>query len=147
MNELVIRAYNVGFGDAILVSIPDRNSQTGKETIRSILIDVGNVAAGTGSGHKVFEQVVKDILNRLEGKNVDLYVMTHEHYDHVTGLYDAFDKYGLRIGIDYAWLTASSAPGYYTRHALARRRKNLIDMHFKSIGQNLSATGATGMSA
>lgn len=147
MSDLVVRAYNVGFGDAIFVTVPDRDGQTGKETVRSILIDVGNVAVGTGSGHKVFERVARDILTRMKDRNVDLYVMTHEHYDHVTGLYDAFNRYGLRVPIDYAWLTASSAPGYHARHAAARRRRDLIDTHYAAIGRHLAATKAPGMNA
>jgi beta-lactamase superfamily II metal-dependent hydrolase len=147
MSDLVVRAYNVGFGDAMFVTVPDRDAQTGKETVHSILIDVGNIAVGTGSGHKVFERVVKDVLARLGDRNVDLYVMTHEHYDHVTGLYDAFHRYGLRVGIDYAWLTASSAPGYHSRHAAARQRRDLINMQYAAIGRHLSATSAPGLSA
>lgn len=41
-DELLVRIYNVRFGDAILVIVPDRDPQTGKTTRRRILIDVGN---------------------------------------------------------------------------------------------------------
>ncbi len=145
MSKIIVRAYNVGFGDAILVTIPDKNQRTGKETIRSILIDVGNLAAGAGSGHTVFEKVIKDIKRILGDRNVDLYIMTHEHYDHVTGLYDAFNRYHLSVGIDYAWLTASSADGYYRRRQAALRRKKLLEAHYRGIKRHLSATEESGI--
>jgi len=140
MNRLVVRAYNVGFGEAILVTVPDKSNKTGKETIRHILFDVGNLAVGAGSGYRVFEPVVKDILKRIGRKSVDLYIMTHEHYDHVTGLYDAHKRYGLGVNLDYAWLTASSATGYYARHPAARRRRDLIDAHYRGVVRYLATT-------
>ena len=43
MDTLRVRAYNVRFGDALLVTVPDRDPATGTTTTRNILIDVGNV--------------------------------------------------------------------------------------------------------
>lgn len=125
MSALVVRAYNVLFGDAILVTVPDRDPRTRREVTRSILIDVGNVLTGTGGGDAVFEPVVRDIRKRLAGRNVDLYVMTHEHLDHVQGLLHASVSSGLNVAAEYAWLTASAKPGYYKRHPEARKRLEL----------------------
>src|SRR5262245_27379499 len=95
-DKLTVRGYNVRFGDASLSTIPDRDPHTGITTARRILIDVGNAprVAGTGEGgdDAVFEPVVTDILNELDGKPLDLYVMTHEHLDHVQGLFFAATK-------------------------------------------------------
>ena len=90
MSDLVVRAYNVGFGDAVLVSIPER-SASGRETTRHILFDVGNLLTGAKNADEVFEGVVRDIIDRTGGE-VDLYVMTHEHLDHVQGLLSAARK-------------------------------------------------------
>ena len=93
---LRVRVYNVRFGDAILVTVPDRDPKTKKTTTRRILIDVGNApkVAGTGEGgdDAVFEPVLADILGELDGQPLDLYVMTHEHLDHVQGLFYAATK-------------------------------------------------------
>jgi hypothetical protein len=117
--------YNVLFGDAILVSVPERDSAGGTVT-RHILIDVGNVT-GKGGDDDVFEPVIRDVLALLGGQPLDLYVMTHEHMDHVQGLLYAADQLVLdlknKLDVQYAWLTASSDPDYYNAHPDAKKRK------------------------
>jgi len=120
MSDLVVRAYNVGFGDAVLVSIPEADSR-GRETVRHLLIDVGNLLAGAANTDEVFLAVVEDIARLTDGE-VDLYVMTHEHLDHVQGLLAAAQR-GVRLGAAYAWLTGSADPGYYARHRDARKQR------------------------
>jgi glyoxylase-like metal-dependent hydrolase (beta-lactamase superfamily II) len=128
MDNLRVRVYNVRFGDAILISIPDR-SPIGKTTLRHILIDVGNSASGAGGEPDCFVPVVENILGELDGKGLDLYIMTHEHFDHVKGLLYANNHAYAgalrgRLGVQHAWLTASSAPDYYDQHnrRLSHRR-------------------------
>lgn len=124
MSELVVRAYNVGFGDAVLVSIPESDG-AGAETTRHLLFDVGNLLAGTKNTNEVFDTVVQAII-QLTGGEVDLYVMTHEHLDHVQGLLDASRK-GLKLTAKYAWLTGSAHPHYYETHEDARKRRLEMD--------------------
>jgi beta-lactamase superfamily II metal-dependent hydrolase len=118
MSELVVRAYNVLFGDALLVSIPERDDD-GTEATRTLLIDVGNLLA---NDNDVFTDVVKDIAEQTGGV-VDLYVMTHEHMDHVQGLLAAANA-GVVLSARYAWLTGSAAPDYYEKHQDAKEKKN-----------------------
>ena len=66
MSDLVVRAYNVGFGDAILVSVPEATGDNTEET-RHLLIDVGNLLAGEGNQDEVFTGVVADIAERTGG--------------------------------------------------------------------------------
>lgn len=148
---LKIRMYNVRFGDAVLVTVPDRDPATGKTTTRRILIDVGNVAktgrADDGGDDSVFEEVVADILNELGGQPLDLYVMTHEHLDHVQGLFYAATKCpGLdlehRFKVDHVWLTASAHPGYYDTHAEAKKRKLEFDSMYMRLATFLQAAPA-----
>ncbi len=75
---LHIRTYNVRFGDAILISVPDRDPATNKMTTRHILIDVGNVLNKEGGEDTVFKPVVDDVIREFDGRPLDLYVMTHE---------------------------------------------------------------------
>ena len=121
-NTLTIRAYNVRFGDAFLISFPDKRSENdppatateeSEKIMRHILIDVGNSFAGAGGTDEVFEPVVTDILNVLNGRPVDLYIMTHEHMDHIQGLLAAKRKHDLEIKANYSWLTASAEEGYH----------------------------------
>jgi beta-lactamase superfamily II metal-dependent hydrolase len=130
-DTLTVRVYNVRFGDAILVTVPDLDPATKKPTKRRILIDVGNaplVASPEGGDDSVFKPVMDDILGELDGDPVDLYVMTHEHLDHVQGIPHAAWKlypadFGSRFKVRHVWLTASAAPDYYQRFPDARKKK------------------------
>ena len=119
MSDLVVRAYNVGFGDAVLVSVPDR-SPSGVERVRHVLIDVGNLLAGGGNDDRVFLPVVEDIALRTGGV-VDLYVMTHEHLDHVQGLLAAHEA-GVELQARWSWLTGSAHRDYYRNNPDARKK-------------------------
>jgi beta-lactamase superfamily II metal-dependent hydrolase len=141
MSALTVTAYNVLFGDALLVEVPDRDPGTGAETLRTILIDVGNVLGTRGGADDVFEPVVRDIQKRLAGRPLDLYVMTHEHLDHVQGLPYAAGL-GLELDVDTTWLTASSEPGYYDRHPEARRKKLALDAAYLALERRLAADPA-----
>jgi beta-lactamase superfamily II metal-dependent hydrolase len=130
-DTLTVRIYNVRFGDAILVTVPDRDPATGQTTKRRILIDVGNAPKVAGSGEggddTVFEPVVKHILDELNGAPLDLYVMTHEHLDHVQGLFYAASKlpaldFAHRFKVNRVWLTSSAAPDYGATHPNAKKQ-------------------------
>jgi hypothetical protein len=144
VSALTVVAYNVLFGDAILVSVPER--VRGRTAMRHVLIDVGNVLAGPGSTDaKIFGDVLADVRERLDGRPVDLYVMTHEHMDHVQGLLRARDA-GYRLPpVDYAWLTASANPRYYGRFPEARKQLALHQAAFERIERMALQQGLLGM--
>ena len=112
MDELTVTAYNVLFGDALLLAIPERFK--GKKVTRHIMIDLGNSLLPKSGREDLFLDVAKDVRRRLDGRPIDLYVMTHEHLDHVKGL-KFLDSQGIKLEIDQVWLTASARPGYYSR--------------------------------
>lgn len=140
-DNLVVRLYNVRFGDAILIIVPDRNPTTGRTVKRRILIDVGNSAAGTGTAgggdDEVFEAVIGHILDELDGDPLDLYVMTHEHLDHTQGLFYASAKLpnldiADRLKVRHVWMTASADPTYYDddKHPEAlKEKRNFVEMY------------------
>ncbi len=136
-DQLKIRSYNVKFGDAILVSIPDRG-EDGRTTLRHVLIDVGNVLAGEGGDDDIFVPILEDVLDVTGGKPVDLYVMTHEHMDHVQGLL-AGHLAGVDVKADHVWITASAAPDYYDTHPEAKKRFQLALRAYKSLERQLAA--------
>lgn len=154
MDKLRVRAYNVRFGDAILVSVPDKTS-TGARKMRNILIDVGNALGGKNQGglDTVFEPVINNILEVLDGEPLDLYIMTHEHMDHVQGLFYGATtrKEGLNkvlkdeLKVNYAWLTASADPDYYDNFPDAEKEKKkklkeIEDKTFEDIDRYLQAS-------
>ena len=143
-DKMTVRMYNVRFGDAILVTIPDHDPKSNRTTIRRILIDVGNApkAAGTGAGGEdtVFKPVIEDLLDTLGNKALDLYIMTHEHLDHVQGLFYASTKLPElnllnRLKVNFVWLTASANPNYYDgdKHPEAKKKKLEFDAMCKRL--------------
>ena len=120
MAALRVRVYNVRFGDAVLVTVPER--VRGKAVKRHMLVDFGNVLADEGGVDEVFQPILQDVLAELDGRPLDLYVMTHEHMDHVQGLLHCSRAHGLTLPVTHAWLTASAQPGYYDNHPKARKK-------------------------
>jgi beta-lactamase superfamily II metal-dependent hydrolase len=116
--RLTVYAYNVLFGDALLVEVPDGNQR------RFILIDVGN-KVGRGGSDRPMLDAMDDVIARTGG-HIDLYIMTHEHIDHVQGLLYASAR-GRNLTVDSVWMTASAAPNYYENHPDAHRKKNLLE--------------------
>jgi beta-lactamase superfamily II metal-dependent hydrolase len=152
MDTLRIRAYNVLFGDAILISVPDRDPEGNVET-RHILIDVGNVLyKKRGGADTLFKKVLKDILEVLDGKPLDLYIMTHEHLDHVQGLLyaekncypDDENDLRQRLQTRRAWLTGSAEEGYYEKHEDAKELNLQFRAVFNRIDRYLRARMASG---
>lgn len=138
MASLRVRVYNVRFGDAVLVRVPDADG--GQTTRRHILVDFGNLFRGEGSDDEVFGPVLEDILAVLDGDPIDLYVMTHEHMDHVQGPLFASAELGLELPVRQAWLTGSAAPGYYGSHPDARRKKLEAEASFRQAARFVSAS-------
>jgi beta-lactamase superfamily II metal-dependent hydrolase len=121
MSELLVRVYDVRFGDAVLVTIPD--IANGQPVDRTILFDFGNALGTEGGQDEVLEPVIDDIITRLAGKPLDLYVMTHEHLDHVQGLFHSAQVFNKKIQVKQAWLTGSADPKYYDSHPDAKKQK------------------------
>lgn len=117
-NSVRVRAYNVRFGDCILISF----NKAG--TDRHILIDFGNAPGGVrsqGGLNDVFNPVARDLAN-VTGKRIDLLVMTHEHLDHMEGFLSEraiFDK----IQVGEVWMSVMSSPDYYNRFPQAEPEK------------------------
>jgi beta-lactamase superfamily II metal-dependent hydrolase len=145
MAKLIVRLYNVRFGDAILISVPDKD-ESGNTLLRHILIDVGNVASDEGGENQVFTPVMNDILNILDGRPLDLYVMTHEHLDHVQGLLWAAknqfpnEDLATKLNVQHAWFPISADPNYYDSHPDAKRKLDEAAVAYAAIEKFLAAS-------
>lgn len=81
--NVVIRMYNIGFGDCFLLLIPT------EEGFKKVLVDCGVHTSGHNPNSKladVIKQVVFDISDE-NNKNpkIDIVIATHRHQDHVCG--------------------------------------------------------------
>jgi len=158
---LEVYAFNVRFGDAILVRVPDKNRTGSGTTLRHILIDVGNAPSGAqdpnsppqpgqaGGDDAVLTPAVDAILGVLNGAPLDLYVMTHEHMDHAQGLPSA-EKNGpagrsLRAILKpkHVWMTASAeGKPYYDRHPKAKKEFDAARAAYAAIADHLASAAA-----
>ena len=85
-----IRMYRQGLGDCFLLTLP-RAAESQKTGDFHILFDCG-VILGTENKAERLRQVVQDVV-RDTGGFVDVLIVTHEHYDHVSGFVLADDLF------------------------------------------------------
>lgn len=140
--QIRVRMYNVLFGDAILVTVPDEDD-SGAPLDRHVLIDVGNVLSGGGGSDEVYAAILQDIVDVTGDHGVDLYVMTHEHMDHVQGLLHGATKLDPPIEpeIDTVWLTRSADPDYYKDFEDAKKAFDRTVAVFDQLERQLAASG------
>jgi hypothetical protein len=101
-HEVTIRHYCQGIGDCHLLCLP--RDDGGKFFM---LIDCG-VHSSVAGGSETIRQIVDDIAE-VTGRRIDLLVVTHEHWDHVSGFLteaEAFHKFT----IGTVWLAWTENP-------------------------------------
>lgn len=89
--------YDQGVGDCFLLSFPRADDEASRV---HVVIDCG-VVAGTPDDTERLNAIVTDI-GKTTGNHIDLLVITHEHWDHLSGFLRAADLWaGIRI--DQLW--------------------------------------------
>jgi hypothetical protein len=91
--SLTVRAYNVLFGDCILVSWDEDDGE------HHAWIDFGNFH---NDRNDVFDTVYTDVLQRTGGR-LDLLVITHRHLDHLEGFHVLRQHFRQNFTIDRLW--------------------------------------------
>jgi hypothetical protein len=94
--RVIVRMFRQGLGDCFLITIPQGGSKA-----YHILIDCG-VAMNTPRAEVNMKKVVSEI-HALTGGVVDLLVVTHEHWDHVSGFVQAGAELA-KIRFRHLWL-------------------------------------------
>ena len=91
--SITLRAYNVLFGDSLLVSWDEADGK------HHAWVDFGNFH---NDKNAVFEKVYADVLDRTKGK-LDLLVITHRHMDHMEGFFSLRKKFKTDFTIQRLW--------------------------------------------
>lgn len=89
-SSLTIRSYQVGFGDAFLLSFAYPDGP------RHVLVDFGSTALPPGAPPDRMVEVANDIAKVCDGKGLTAVVATHRHKDHISGF--ATNKAGTASG-------------------------------------------------
>jgi hypothetical protein len=134
-----IRMYGQGLGDCFLLTFP-RSGTEGERQVH-VVIDCG-VVAGTPDDTLRLQKVVGDIAAATDN-HVDLLVLTHEHWDHLSGFLKAQDQWR-DIRVDRLWLgwtekdDPEGLPGVLQR-ILEKHRMTLAAVADRSMRLGLNA--------
>lgn len=125
--KLLVRAYNVGFGDCIYVRIPSRHGGF------HILID-----CGTLGNIKLLRQAIEHLKSELPEadvpgtKRLDLIVATHRHADHLKGFEAAWFQ---DIQVRNIWISVGMDPA----HPQAEKVRQVRSLAQSSMGKLLAS--------
>jgi beta-lactamase superfamily II metal-dependent hydrolase len=144
-NGVRVRMYRPGHGDCFLLAFP----REGGATPYYVMIDCG-VKPGSQkflAHEKPIGEVVKHI-HESTGGHLDLVILTHEHQDHLNGLWKKTDPYFEKFTIGEAWVAWTEDPTNDLANELRRRHKDqllgLIGARAKlamAVGENDEALG------
>jgi hypothetical protein len=90
---LTVRAYNVLFGDCILLSWDEDDGP------HHAWVDFGNM---TNDPNAMFDIIYADVLARTGGR-LDLALVTHRHLDHLEGFYACRQRFARDFQVDRLW--------------------------------------------
>ncbi len=113
---LRVRMYRVGFGDCILLSLPQGSEH------RHILFDCGVHPSGN---LKLLGPAVADVA-RETGGHLQAVVATHEHADHISGFGTEGAAFG-RLTIDEVWMPWAMNPADPTARSLRKKRFAMVE--------------------
>jgi beta-lactamase superfamily II metal-dependent hydrolase len=131
-SALRVRMYDVGFGDAFLLLIPD-----GTRT-RKVLIDGGSIAQGSAPMADVVRQIVQDVTDSDGTARIDVVVMSHRHRDHVSGFAQPLWD---RVEVQEVWMPWTEDPKDPLARQIREAQSSLAAHLDKAIQEQLAAAG------
>lgn len=117
--RLTVRHYCQGIGDSHLLFFPRSDGTSFK-----MLIDCGLHTIVSG-GNKTIERIAEDIRQAAGGEPIDVLVITHEHWDHVSGFHTAREIFE-KIGFKQVWMPWTENPADPMATQLDTHRKQAL---------------------
>lgn len=114
-NGVAVRMYRQGLGDCFLLAFSGRD-----EKPRYMLIDCG-VLLGTTNANQQMTEVAEDI-KQVTGGRIHVLVVTHEHWDHISGFYQAENVFK-DIVIEHVWMGWTEDPDNALAKKLRKKKK------------------------
>jgi beta-lactamase superfamily II metal-dependent hydrolase len=133
-DEVLVRMYNVGFGDCFLLAFP------APDRTRKVLIDCGSHTAGRGPVgiDEIVARVVEDVTED-EGPRIDVVIGTHRHQDHVSGFKEELWH---EVEVDEVWMPWTEHPSDPEARRIRERQSrvaNRLTMALEASGDNRGA--------
>jgi hypothetical protein len=120
-----VRMYRTGLGDCFLLAFPRTATARDRRDVFYLLIDCG-VYKGTPEPNNTtrIRKIVQDIRDATGGR-LDLLVITHEHWDHVSAFHgsQAQSIFDQEIGLDQLWMAWTEDMGIPLAKDLHEGRK------------------------
>jgi hypothetical protein len=101
-SRVKLRMYRQGLGDCFLIALPRKNGKP-----YYMMIECG-VILGTPDAAAKMQDVLKSIVATTSG-HIDLLLVTHEHWDHLSGFIQARDLFA-KLKVDKVWFAWTEDP-------------------------------------
>jgi hypothetical protein len=123
INGVTVRMYRQGHGDCFLLALPKVDIP---EESFYVLIDCGYKPGSQRFVHdNKIGDIVKDI-SEATGHQIDLFIITHEHQDHLNGIWKKNNPYFEDFDIKEAWFAWTEHPTDKLAVALRKKHKDVL---------------------
>lgn len=122
-NGVTVRMYRLGHGDCFLLAMP----RAGGGDPYYVLIDCGYKPGSPAflDAEPRIGEVVEHLYESCGGR-IDLAILTHEHQDHLNGIWKAKNPYFEDFQIDEAWLAWTESPTHDLANKLRKRHQDQL---------------------
>jgi glyoxylase-like metal-dependent hydrolase (beta-lactamase superfamily II) len=135
--EIKMRLYGQGLGDCFLLAFPRRDDPKNLGPCY-LVIDCG-AAMSTPEKEVRIKKIVENI-GAATGGRIDVLVVTHQHFDHISGFQDAWQEWG-RIKVDAVYLPWTEAAPEKGEHASTTAFRKILDEAAKKALERAAAAG------